>query len=195
MRSSGAQASSSEESATTGSGATAGRLRGKALRGSLVPALRRHWLVSILLLAGLVLRLLAQIAYRPALLYIDSVKYLYNAWPGTDPVGYKVPLKAILLFGNLETVAAVQHLLGLAMAVALYAVLIRRGAARWLAALAVAPVLLDAYQLQIEQTIMPDVWFEALIVAGLTLLLWRRASRLARQRRSGRWARSSCCPR
>ena len=172
-RGSGARAASSAESATTGSGATAGRRRGTALRGSLVPALRRHWLVSILLLAGLVLRLLAQIAYRPALLYIDSVKYLYNAWPGTDPVGYKVPLKAILLFGNLETVAAVQHLLGLAMAVALYAVLLRRGAPRWLAALATAPVLLDAYQLQIEQTIMPDVWFEALIVAGLALLLWR----------------------
>jgi 4-amino-4-deoxy-L-arabinose transferase-like glycosyltransferase len=148
-------------------------LRGRRLRGRLVPAVRRHWLVSILLLAGLVLRLLAQIAYRPALLYIDSLKYLYNAWPGTDPVGYKVPLKAILLFGNLETVAALQHLLGLGMAVALYAVLLRRGAARWLAALAVAPVLLDAYQLQIEQTIMPDVWFEALIVAGLALLLWR----------------------
>jgi hypothetical protein len=139
----------------------------------MLPALRRHWLISLLLLAGLVLRVLAQLAYRPALLYIDSVKYLYNAWPGTDPVGYKVPLKLILLVGNLETVAALQHLLGLAMAVALYALLLRRGARRWLAALAVAPLLLDAYQLQIEQTIMPDVWFEALIVAGLALLLWR----------------------
>ena len=119
------------------------------------------------------LRVLAQLAYRPALLYIDSVKYIYNGWPGTDPVGYKVPLKVILLFGNLETVAAVQHLLGLAMALTIYAMLVRRGAARWLAALAVAPVLLDAYQLQIEQTIMPDVWFEAVIVAGLALLLWR----------------------
>jgi hypothetical protein len=156
-----------------GSEGPASRLRGAPLRGVLVPALRRHWLLSLLLLAGFVLRLLAQIAYRPALLYIDSLKYLYNAWPGTDPVGYKVPLKAILLFGNLETVAAVQHLLGLVMAVTLYLVLRRRGAARWLAALAVAPVLLDAYQLQIEQTIMPDVWFEALIVAGLALLLWR----------------------
>ena len=29
------------------------------------------------------------------------------------------------------------------------------------------------YELQIEQTIMPDVWFEALIVAALVLLLWR----------------------
>ena len=43
----------------------------------------------------------------------------------------------------------------------------------WLAALAAAPVLLDGYELQIEQTIMPDVWFEACIVAGLALLLWR----------------------
>ena len=67
----------------------------------------------------------------------------------------------------------IQHLLGLAMAVALYAVLLRRGAGRWLAALAVAPVLLDAYQIQMEQTIMPDVWFEAMIVAALAVLLWR----------------------
>jgi len=134
---------------------------------------RQHWLVAALLLAGLVLRVLTQIAYRPALLYIDSVKYVYGAWPGTDPVGYKVPLRFILFFGDLSTVAAVQHLLGLAMAVTLYLVLLRRGCPRWLSALAVAPVLLDAYQLQMEQTIMPDVWFEALIVAGLAMLLWR----------------------
>jgi hypothetical protein len=136
-------------------------------------ALRRHWLAAALLLAGLVLRLLTQFAYRPALLYIDTVKYLYNAWPGTDPVGYKVPLKFILLFGDLSTVAAIQHLLGLAMAAVLYLVLLRRGCRRWLAAVAIAPVLLDAYQLQMEQMIMPDVWFEALIVAGLAVLLWR----------------------
>jgi hypothetical protein len=136
-------------------------------------AARRHWLATALLLAGLVLRVLAQIAYQPALLYIDSVKYLFNAWPGTDPVGYKVPLAVILFAGDLSAVAAVQHLLGLAMAVTLYVVLVRRGCPRWLAALAIAPVLLDAYQLQMEQTIMPDVWFEALIVAGLAVLLWR----------------------
>jgi len=44
---------------------------------------------------------------------------------------------------------------------------------RWLAALAIAPVLLDAYQIQDEQGIMPGTWFEALIVAGLAILLWR----------------------
>jgi hypothetical protein len=57
--------------------------------------------------------------------------------------------------------------------VALYVLLLRRGVGRWLAALAVAPVLLDGYQLQMEQTVMPDVLFEALMVAGLVVLLWR----------------------
>ena len=135
--------------------------------------LRRHWLAAALLLAGLVLRVLVQLAYRPALFYIDSPRYLYNAG-GMDPAGYKGPLRAILFLANFDAVAAVQHLLGLAIAVLLYLVLLRRGVPRWLAALAIAPVLLDAYQLQIEQMVMPDVWFEALLVAGLAILLWPR---------------------
>ncbi len=128
--------------------------------------------MTALLAAGLALRVVAQIAYRPALLYIDTLKYLYNAWPGTDPLGYKGVLKAILLVGNLQTVTAVQHLVGLAMGVGIYAVLLRRGVPRWLAALAAAPVLLDAYELQNEQSIMPDVWFDALLVLALVVLLW-----------------------
>jgi hypothetical protein len=135
----------------------------------------RNWLLVVLMAAGLGLRVAAQVAYQPALLYIDSMKYLYNAYPGADPVGYKAPLKAILAIGNLGTVTAVQHLLGLAMAGTIYLVLIRRDTPRWLAAIAVAPVLLDAYQVQIEQNIMPDVCFEALIVAGVAVLLARKA--------------------
>jgi hypothetical protein len=154
-----------------GPGSAAGhalpRRTGRALRA----AASRHWLAVALLAAGLVLRLLVLFAYRPALLFVDSVRYLYNAY-GQDPVGYSGPLKAILFAGNLDMVAAVQHLLGLGMAVLIYLVLLRRGVSRWLAALGIAPVLLDAYQLQIEQMIMPDVWFEALIVAGLAILLW-----------------------
>jgi hypothetical protein len=136
---------------------------------------RRHWLAAVLLAAGLVLRVLAQGAYRPVLFYIDTTRYLYNDAPGLDPVGYKGPLWAILAVANFDTVAAVQHLLGLAMAVALYLLLLRRGSPRWLAALATAPLLLDAYQIQIEQMLMPDIWFEALVVAGLAVLLWRPA--------------------
>jgi hypothetical protein len=122
-----------------------------------------------------VLRLLAVAAYHPALIYVDTLKYLYGASPGSEPLGYTAVLRVILLTGGLGVAAFVQHLLGLAMAATLYAVLLRRGLARWLAALAVAPVLLDAYQVQMEQMIMPDVWFEALIVAGLAVLAWRPA--------------------
>jgi hypothetical protein len=135
--------------------------------------LRRHWLVSVFLAAGLVLRVLAKVAYNPALIYVDTLKYLYGVYPGADPLGYRALLKVVLPFGGLPVVAVLQSLLGLAVAVVLYIVLLRRGTVRWLAAVAVAPVLLDAYQLQMEQTIMPDVWFDAIIVAGLAVLLWR----------------------
>jgi hypothetical protein len=138
-----------------------------------IQSIREHWIAAALLAVGLVLRVLAQVAYHPALLYTDTLKYLYGAWPGADPLGYTAILKPILLVGDLGTVVLIQHLVGLAIAVAIYVLLLRRGVPRWLAAVAIAPVLLDAYQLQIEQTIMPDLWFEALAVAGLVLLLWR----------------------
>ncbi len=141
--------------------------------GGLAAILRRHWLFTVLLTLGLVLRVLTQVAYRPALLYIDSVKYLFGAYPGNDPPGYQLMLRAFLGAGSLSAVAAVQHLCGLAMAVAIYLVLRRRGVPAWLAALGTAPLLLDAYQLQIEQSIMPDTAFEVFIVAGLVLLLWQ----------------------
>ena len=153
------------------------RLAGLARRS---PALaREHWLLTVLLAAGLGLRVLAQIAYRPALFYIDSMKYLFGAYPGNDPPGYQILIKPLLDVADPAFLAAFQHVLGLAMAVVLYLVLQRRGVPRWLSALATAPILLDAYQLQIEQTIMPDVMFEACIVAGLAALLWHPRPRTA----------------
>src|SRR4029077_11982565 len=117
----------------------------------------------------------ALVAYHPALIYVDTLKYLYGASPGSEPLGYTVLLRLMLLADELGMVAVIQHLLGLAMAVTLCAVLLRRGAGRWLAALAVAPVLLDAYQIQMEQTVMPDAWVEAVIGAGPGMRLWRPA--------------------
>ena len=133
------------------------------------PALAVHDRVC----AGLSLRILTQVAYSPALVYIDSYRYLHGD-SSLDPLGYLALLWPVQHAGGLAAVAAAQHILGLGMAVSLYSVLLRRGMWRSAAALAAAPVLLDGYQLQAEQTIMPDVLFEALIVAGLSLLLWRR---------------------
>ncbi len=132
---------------------------------------RRHWLFSGVLAAGLTFRVLTQITYWPALVYTDSDRYL-RGLSALDPLGYRALLWPLQQAGGLAMVAAVQHGLGLAMAVTLYFVLCRRGIRAWAAAVAAAPVLLDGYQLQAEQTIMPDVLFEALIVAGLAALLW-----------------------
>ena len=146
----------------------------RQIAGATARQVRRHWILLVLLAAGLGLRVVTQLAYRPALLYIDSAKYLTTGLEKYDPQGYRVfLLRPLLWVGNLAVVAGFQHLLGLAMALAVYATLLRRHTPRWAAALATAPLLLDAYQLQMEQTIMPDVAFETLIVAGLAILLWK----------------------
>ena len=136
-------------------------------------AVRGHWPFALVLSAGLALRVLTEVAYRPALLYIDSAKYLVGS-RGTTPEGYQVLLRLLDPVGGLALVAAVQHAFGLAMAIAVYALLIRHQVPRWAATLAAAPVLLDGYQLQLEQTVMPDVLFETMIAGGLVLLLWPR---------------------
>src|SRR5437764_9386822 len=50
--------------------------------------------------------------------------------------------------------------------------MVRNGAGRWAAALGTAPVLRDAYQLQVVHNIMADPLFEALLVAALVVLAW-----------------------
>jgi hypothetical protein len=152
-----------------------------ALPGRALRLARRHWVLTVLLVLGLTLRVMATLAYYPAMLYIDSYGYIQRAYqfdPTTAPMGYSWFLRALLDIGNLTTVVVVQHLFGLAMAVAIYALLRHHDVRRALAALAVAPVLLDGYQVQIEQNIMSDTLFETLVVAGIVTLAWSRRPRL-----------------
>jgi hypothetical protein len=138
--------------------------------------LGRHWLFVVLFGAGVVLRLITSVAYRPALL--NSAEYLIssqNLRPQVvHPVGYPLFVRVIPFDHRLWIIALVQHLLGLAVAILLYALLVRLGVRRWLAALAAAAVLLDAYQLGIEHYVTPEALFELLLLGGCTLLLWRR---------------------
>ena len=139
----------------------------------------RHWLFLILFGIGVALRVITQIAYRPALLFIDSYRYL-DLLDTLDPtrsqtLGYDfLVLWPLLKVGNLFLVTLVQHLLGLAMGVAIYGLCLRYRVSRGLAAAAAAPILLDAYQLQIEQNIMSETIFEALLVGAMLALLWHR---------------------
>ncbi|MDT8915317.1 glycosyltransferase [Amycolatopsis sp. PS_44_ISF1] len=142
----------------------------------MTPFLRRHALLLALLAAGTALRVLAWVAYRPALLYIDSFRYLGNLALRGDqmnPIGYDLVLRPLLAIGGLAFVAAVQHVAGLAIAVGVYALVRRLGARPWVGALAAAPILLDGYQVQIEQNIMSEVVFEALLLGLLWLLTAR----------------------
>jgi hypothetical protein len=142
-------------------------------------ALRRHWLFALLFTLGVLLRIMAQVAYQPAILYFDSARYLHNMYglnpAGPDPVGYLLTARLLLgAFHDLAALAAFNHLLGLGMAGLIYAVLLRRGVRPWMAALAAGPVLLDGFQLLIEQMVMSEPLFEFFVVLGIVLLLWRR---------------------
>ena len=137
-----------------------------------------HRLFLILLALGVALRTIVFFAYQPALFSPDSEFYLLSsrtfAPPLQRPYGYSAFLALVPPGRWLALVPFLQHLFGLAMACLLYAVLLRLGARRWIAALAAAPVLLDAYELNIEQYVLSETLFELLLVGGVAALLWHR---------------------
>jgi hypothetical protein len=139
---------------------------------------RAHWLFSIVLALGLIGRVLTMAAYWPSLFYIDSLDYLTNRFTldptKEDPIGYPLILRVLLDLHQLSIVAALQQLLGLAMGLCIYALLLRKGAPRWLGALAAVPVLLDSYEWQNEQNILSDSVFLAMVTFALTILAWNK---------------------
>ncbi|GAA4225064.1 hypothetical protein GCM10022254_06120 [Actinomadura meridiana] len=117
------------------------------------------------------------LGYQPVMFFNDSFDYLHVA---TDPYphplrpdGYAFLLWALKPFHSFALVAAVQHLMGLGIGVMIYALLRRKfRLPGWGAALAAAPVLLDAYQLQLEHLVLSDTMFTFLVMSAVTLLLW-----------------------
>jgi hypothetical protein len=129
---------------------------------------------------GAAIRALAVVAYRPALLFFgDSYTYLWmshtlKADP-TRPIAYPLFIRMLSWapFGhNLAFLIIVQHLMGLGIGVLIYALARRYRLPGWAATLAAAPILLDAYQVNIEHFVMAEVLFQALIVCALAFLLW-----------------------
>jgi len=147
-------------------------------------ALSRHWPFALVLGAAVLLRVATQLTYLPAVLYWDSYRYLENAFTfnpaSAAPLGYSVlVVRPVLELGDLTWLPAANHLLGLGAGALLYAVVLRWSSRPWLAALASAPVLLDAYVLQIEQMVMSDAAFLFVLAAGFAALTWRRRCRPA----------------
>ncbi|MFL6076316.1 MAG: hypothetical protein ACJ73S_23225 [Mycobacteriales bacterium] len=139
---------------------------------------RPYWPLGALLAAGLALRVLAFVAYWPALWFPDSQHYLRNAVlsPHPDeqrPFGYPA---LVWIFAKSHapawTLAAFQNLLGLAVVAGIYLLVVRRGGPRWLAVVAAAPLALDANALLVEHYLLAEALFTALLAAAVGLLLW-----------------------
>jgi hypothetical protein len=128
------------------------------------------------LVAALVLRILVALAFRPIMWFGgDSASYLATGLRLIpDPArvgGYGFMLWVLRPLHSFALVAAVQHLMGLAMGVLIYLLARRFGLPAWAATLATVPVLFDAYELQLEADALPDVPFAFLVVLALYLLL------------------------
>lgn len=144
--------------------------------------LRRHGWFAAAAAGGAVLRVITMLGFPPAIWFGgDSASYLSTALryaPGTSRLsGYGVLLLVLRPFHSFAVVTGVQHLMGLAIGAATYAVLRRYGLPGWGATLAALPVLFSAYQVQLEQEILPSASFCCLIMAAAVLTLWWRDGR------------------
>jgi Dolichyl-phosphate-mannose-protein mannosyltransferase len=167
-----------------GSGAwRAGMRAGRRWRAGLagLPALlRRHWLFAAALGLAVVPRVIVMMAFAPAALFkLDTYDYLWGAThlaPNpVNPSGYSIFLWLLWPFHSLVLIAALQHLMGLGIAVMIYAVLRRRGVSGWLATLAAVPVLFDPAQFLLEQLIMADILAMFLMIAAFAVLFMRKS--------------------
>ncbi|HET6940519.1 MAG TPA: hypothetical protein VFI19_18020 [Nocardioides sp.] len=144
---------------------------------------REHLPFLVLLGTGALLRVLVQLSFTPGFVFSDGPVYLLlvdHVAPLKDRVaGYGLFLHGLSWVSReIWVVTAVQHVLGLATATLAYVLLRRWGVGRWLGALATVPVLFDGMQLVLEHSVLSDVLFDLLVLAGVGALAWHRNPRL-----------------
>jgi hypothetical protein len=137
---------------------------------------RQHWLFGLALAGAIAVRVLVMLAFRPVIWFGgDSASYLATGLrlvPDPSRVGgYGFLLWLLRPLHSFVVVAAVQHAMGLGIGVLIYQLARRYGLPVWAATLATLPVFFDAYQLQLEQDMTPDISFAFLAVLALYLLL------------------------
>jgi hypothetical protein len=141
--------------------------------------LRRHWVFMLVFVLAAALRILMMLGYSTAQLYwYDSFTYLDTAnhlepSGAFHPAGYSFLLRLLEPFHSVMLVAGVQHVMGLGVGVMIYLLLRRASQPAWGSALATVPVLFDPAFLRLEHAVLSDMQVIFLVVAALTLLLWR----------------------
>src|SRR5580704_14144161 len=134
-------------------------------------------LFAVVLIPALALRVAAELGYRWQSWFNDSFTYVRAAvtlTPNTTrPSGYPLYLWLLSPAHSYLLVTASQHLMGLLVAVMIYAIARHRfGAPAWIAVLATLPVLYDGFEIQLEHLIMSATLFLFLAMAAGTVLLW-----------------------
>jgi hypothetical protein len=135
------------------------------------------------------LRVTVAVAYRPALFFIgDSWGYLERAYDHTfvgfgfgQPSGYAVVIELLsYVTHDLAAISALQHVVGLATGVLVYALLRKLAVPHVLAAAAAAIVLLDSYTLALGQHVLSESVFAlCLLVSAYLAVVARGPAALA----------------
>jgi Dolichyl-phosphate-mannose-protein mannosyltransferase len=130
--------------------------------------------ISLLLAAGIVLRVWFMLGYRPAFLgFPDSHEYVSAATlnifrDAQHPAGYPLFLRLVHhLSDRLSFTILVQHVLGLASGFLLYRSVCLTGAPRWLGLVPAAVVLFAGTGLFLEQSLLADSLFAFLQALGV----------------------------
>lgn len=150
-----------------------------SIRSLLIRTWNEHRLFVLVLIPAVLLRVDTELGYRWQVWFNDSFEYVKNSvhfeLDPTRPSGYSIWLKILEPFHTYALVTILQHLMGIAIAVMVYALARHRfGAPAWAAVLATVPVLYDGFEIQLEHLILADVPFLFVLTLAVTLLLWHK---------------------
>ena len=153
------------------------KARVRAVAAGLTPAAlwRNHRLFTIAACVSVIPRVIATLGFKPALLIQDSFSYMKQSvqlLPLAElrPAGYPLVLHLLEPFHSLLLVTTLQHLMGIALAAVIYAVLRTRGLPAWGATLAAVPTLFDSRQIWLESSILPDTLFTLVLMIAVAIL-------------------------
>jgi uncharacterized membrane protein (UPF0136 family) len=182
----------------TAEGTLRERLRGSRLTPARAATLARRVpiVLAALLVLGIALRIAVSVAYDPAVLgWADSTVYLLMATDGlfidaVRPAGYSMFLRGVHgVWADVDLLIVVQHLLGLATGLILYAAVRRLGGPVWAGAAGAAAVLLSLDQIVLEHALMTETLFTVMFAVVLYAavrafddsrpLVWRLTTRHA----------------
>ena len=149
----------------------------KVLPTGVQRALAGNKLFVILMIPAALLRIDAELGYRWQSWFNDSWNYVDTAvtlnLDPTRPSGYSFYLWVLKPFHSFALVTVSQHIMGLLVAVMMYALARHRfGTPKWLAAVMTLPVLYDGFEIQLEHLILSDTLFLFPVMLAVLVLLW-----------------------